>query len=82
MAEENKTENTESTSKSRREFVKTSAQVAVTAPAVSLLLSATAKPASAQVSVYEATASHILDDFTYGNNEEDIDGGPSLDDVT
>jgi len=82
MAEETKLEKEEGLPKTRRDFVKTSAQVAVTAPAVALLLNATAKPASAQVSVYEATASHILDDFTYGNNEEDIDGGPSQDDIT
>jgi len=56
--------------KSRREFVKTSAQVAVTAPAVAMLLSS--KPAHA-VSAYEASQSHILDDFTFGNNEEDVD---------
>jgi hypothetical protein len=82
MAEDNKDGNAETASKTRRDFVKTSAQVAVTAPAVALLLNATAKPASAQVSVYEATLSHILDDFTFGNNEEDIDGGPSQDDIT
>ena len=56
--------------KSRREFVKTSAQVAVTAPAVALLLSS--KPARA-VSGYAASTSHILDDFTFGNNHEDVD---------
>jgi hypothetical protein len=65
----------------RRAFVKTSAQVAVTAPAVAVLLSATTKPAGA-VSAQYATAHHILDDFTFGNTHEDIDGGPSLDDVT
>ena len=57
--------------KSRRDFVKTSAQVAVTAPAVAMLLSS--KPAHADVSPYQASASHILDDFTFGNNEEDVD---------
>lgn len=76
--------------KSRRDFVKTSAQVAVTAPAVAMLLSS--KPAKAHVSAYVASASHILDDFTFGNSEEDIDalklgsnfnpfdGKPQLDD--
>lgn len=65
----------------RRDFVKTSAQVAVTAPAVAMLLSS--KPTlAATISPYAATASGILDDFTFGNNKEDIDGGPSLDDFT
>lgn len=57
--------------KSRREFVKTSAQVAVTAPAVAMLLSS--KPAHAQINPYNASVSHILDDFTFGSNEEDVD---------
>jgi hypothetical protein len=39
--------------KSRRAFVKTAAQVAVTAPAVALLLSASSKPAAAQVAAYD-----------------------------
>ena len=57
--------------KSRRDFVKTSAQVAVTAPAVAMLLSS--KSAKAQIGANYASVSHILDDFTFGNNEEDID---------
>ena len=77
MADETKIEKIESmlpaTEKTRRTFVKTAAQVAVTAPAVAVLLSATTKPASAQISAGYATASHILDDFTFGNNEEDVD---------
>jgi len=59
--------------KTRRAFVKTAAQVAVTAPAVSILLAGTTKPAAAQISPYVASQNHILDDFTFGNNEEDID---------
>ena len=83
----------EPTQKSRREFVKTSAQVAVTAPAVAMLLSGVSKSAHAQISPYQASASHILDDFTTGNNREDVDalergsnfsanqpGAPNLDD--
>lgn len=58
--------------KSRRDFVKTSAQVAVTAPAVAVLLSGMSTPAHA-VSAYQASQSHILDDYTFGNEEEDID---------
>jgi hypothetical protein len=59
---------------SRRELVKKSAQVAVTAPAVALLLNASTKPAFAQVvSPSTATSMHILDDFTFGNTHEDVD---------
>ena len=58
---------------SRREFVTTSAKVAITVPAVALLLSATTKPAAA-LSAYQAQVSHILDDFTYGNNKDDFVG--------
>ena len=59
--------------KTRRTFVKTAAQVAVTAPAVSILLASTTKPAAAQVSPYTASQLHILDDFTFGNTHEDVD---------
>ena len=59
--------------KTRRAFVKTAAQVAVTAPAVSILLAGTTKPAAAAINPYQASQQHILDDFTFGNNEEDID---------
>lgn len=72
MAEE-KIELTEDGQKTRRGFVKTAAQVAVTAPAVALLLNASTTPAAAQISPYQATQQHILDDFTFGNNREDID---------
>ena len=58
---------------SRREFVKSSAKVAATAPAVALLLSASVKPAGA-ITQYQAAVSHILDDFTYGNNRDDFQG--------
>jgi len=59
--------------KSRRAFVKTATQVAVTAPAVSILLAGTTKPAAAEINPYQASQLHILDDFTFGNNDEDID---------
>lgn len=59
---------------SRRDLVKKSAQVAVTAPAVALLLNASTKQAFAQISPYFTdSARHILDDFTFGNAAEDID---------
>ena len=71
MEDETKKETIEQNT--RRRFIKTAGQVAVTAPAVGLLLSAGAKPAAAQITPYNATNSHILDDFTFGNNEEDVD---------
>jgi len=73
MADENNVEKTELAPPSRRAVVTKAAQVAVTAPAVALLLNASAKSAFAQISPYSATLNHILDDFTFGNNEEDID---------
>ena len=66
-------QNNEPASPSRRTVVTTAAQVAVTAPAVAVLLNATSKSAFAQVSPYSANVLHILDDFTFGNNEEDVD---------
>jgi len=72
MPDEGNIRETEGTS--RRDVVKKSAQVAVTAPAVALLLNASTKPAFAQVlSPSFGSSHHILDDFTFGNNEEDID---------
>ena len=64
---------TEQTGNSRRVFVTKAAQVAITAPAAAMILGAAVKPASAQISAYQAQQQHILDDFTFGNNEEDID---------
>jgi hypothetical protein len=66
MEEEKKVE---AAQQSRRAFVKTAAQVAVTAPAVAMLLSATTKPAAAQAA-YGLTS---IDDAG-GNN--DICGVP------
>ena len=71
MSDEQNTRGTEITS--RRDLVKKSAQVAVTAPAVAMLLNASTKQAFAQVSPYQASNLHILDDFTFGNNHEDVD---------
>jgi hypothetical protein len=72
MSDENNINGPEVTPPSRRELVKKSAQVAVTAPAVALLLNASTKQAFAQAGPY-VTNHHILDDFTFGNSEEDID---------
>jgi hypothetical protein len=49
MAEETKIENIVSDQKTRRSAIKTAAQVAVTAPAVGILLSAGTKSAQAQL---------------------------------
>lgn len=73
MADETNTGKTELAPPSRRAVVTKAAQVAVTAPAVALLLNASAKSAFAQISPYTASQNHILDDFTFGNTEEDID---------
>jgi hypothetical protein len=75
MSEEIKGTPTEVTSetgqKTRRAFVKTAAQVAVTAPAVAVLLNAST--ASAQVvSLYTATLLHAIDDGLSGNASEDL----------
>ncbi len=71
MAEENTNPEQEIEQKGRRDFVKTSAAVAVTAPAVAMLLGS--KTASAQTIPYNVINAHILDDFTFGNDHEDID---------
>jgi len=63
---------TEVTLKSRRDVIKTSVQVAVTAPAVAILLNASTKQAAAQTA-YCACVHPVLDDFTFGNDQEDID---------
>jgi len=66
----------------RRAFVKTASQVAVTAPAVSVLLAASTKLAAAQLPYFcpaspvqgeDCDLHRALDDFTFGSNEEDID---------
>jgi hypothetical protein len=61
----------EASQTTRRAFVKTATQVAVTAPAVSILLGA--KPTAAQIAPYGIIEHHILDDFTFGNTHEDVD---------
>lgn len=73
MADENIANETQATPKSRRDFVTASAEVAVTAPAVALLLNALTKQASAQIALYEASITYVLDDFTIGSSHEDID---------
>ena len=62
MAEEIKIENIVAEEKTRRSAIKTAAQVAVTAPAVGLLLSASTKSASA------ATVYKLGDTFNTGSD--------------
>ena len=79
MDEENRivglgTSGPEVAKKTRRDFAKTAAQVAVTAPAVALLLGGAGRPALAQTP-YPCCEPppFVLDDFTFGNDMEDID---------
>ncbi len=58
--------------KTRRTFVKTAAQVAVTAPAVAMLLSATTKNAAAQASPYGPGCAGDTAD-------QGLDGCPAID---
>jgi len=67
MAEESKIEGTE---KTRRSAIKTAAQVAVTAPAVGLLLSASTKAASAQAAYDTGPVPH---DFFGAGGSSDTD---------
>jgi len=73
MTDETNIAKIEPTSPSRRALMTKAAQVAVTAPAVALLLNASSKSAFAQITPYCACGFHILDDFTFGNAAEDID---------
>ena len=58
MSEETKIE-----AQTRRSAIKTAAQVAITAPAVGLLLSASTKAASAQTLIYQGDDGKAKDDF-------------------
>src|SRR3954470_17722812 len=81
MTDETNSGKTELTSPSRREVVTKAAQVAVTAPAVALLLNATSKNAFAQASTYAADVPGAIDvtDTTRGP-EESRDGDEPADD--
>jgi hypothetical protein len=84
MAEDNKIEGIVTEAKTRRSAIKTAAQVAVTAPAVGLLLSASTKAAGAQVLTYannftgdDAYASDAvagIDSFSLGGHADDLVG--------
>ncbi len=84
MADKTEIENIVTEAKSRRSAIKTAAQVAVTAPAVGLLLSASTKAAGAQVLTYannftgdDAYASDAVqgsDSFSLGGHADDLVG--------
>ena len=77
MADETKIESVASEQKTRRTAIKTAAQVAVTAPAVGLLLSAGTKSATA-ATLYASGDNDVTasdDPITANNNTSDI-GNP------
>jgi hypothetical protein len=85
MEDGKKVETTEAAQKTRRAFVKTAAQVAVTAPAVAALLSASTKPASAtQFIVYSTGDNSILGRGPVGTDPyyNPTRGGSVYDDTT
>jgi hypothetical protein len=77
MAEETKFESIATEQKTRRTAIKTAAQVAVTAPAVGLLLSASTKSASA-ATLYGSNDNDAIasdDPVTANNNTTDFGTG-------
>jgi hypothetical protein len=84
MEDVKKVETTEAAQKTRRAFVKTAAQVAVTAPAVAALLSASTKPASAQGLIVYSINDQALITSSNGNDTsgvfDPIRGGTVYDD--
>lgn len=79
MAEETKIESIVAEQKTRRSAIKTAAQVAVTAPAVGLLLSAGTKSAQAQLR-YNSTLPLTGDD-TFRADDSGRDDGTRGDDT-
>jgi hypothetical protein len=73
--------------KTRRKFVTRAAQVAVTAPAVSLLLSAATKPAMAAPAYQMATLDSVTtgpestDAISQGSNFNPVNGQANQDDI-
>jgi hypothetical protein len=74
MADEKTTTSAEGVQKTRRAIVTSAAQVAVTAPAVGLLLSASSMPAAAQSRPYGESQDPSVDDFHTTGSEDDGDG--------
>jgi hypothetical protein len=82
MADETNTGKTEVAPPSRRTVITTAAQVAVTAPAVALLLNATSKSAFAQVSAYDSPGETADGVVARGDdNADDIIPGTFVDDA-
>jgi hypothetical protein len=82
MADETKIESVASEQKTRRTAIKTAAQVAVTAPAVGLLLSASTKSSSAAV-IYRGGDNDAVpsdDPLTANNSTTDL-GNPNTGDT-
>jgi len=75
MSEESKIEAVTAQAQSRRKFVKTAAQVAITAPAAVVLLNASAKPAKAGESLYSQN-----DDVTITSDDDHFSDNPDLQD--
>jgi hypothetical protein len=72
MSEESKIEAVAARAQSRRAFVKTAAQVAVTAPAAAILLDASVKPAKAGAQLYGSKETGYSDDVnTIGDTPND-----------
>jgi hypothetical protein len=83
MAEETKFEGIVSAEKTRRSAIKTAAQVAVTAPAIGLLLSAGTKAASAATVYGGDNGEDVVasdDPITANNNTTDL-GNPGTGDT-
>ena len=88
MSEETRDEAVTSVQKTRRAVVTTAAQVALTAPAVGLLLSATTQPAAA--ALYGTVTGNAADDPNFNEDVDAIElqsntnifnGEPMVDDV-
>ena len=74
MSEESKIEVVTAQVQSRRQFVKTAAKVAVTAPAAAMLLNASVKPAKAD-QPYVVDTGNPFDDATFGADDGIFDDG-------
>ena len=80
MAEQTKIESIVSEQKTRRSAMKTAAQVAVTAPAVGLLLSASTKSASAIPNYVAGDDAHLIINTGDDNSFDSSIGGVTGDD--
>lgn len=81
MAEESKIESVVREQKTRRSAIKTAAQVAVTAPAVGLLLSASTKSALAQTQYIDTGDDGSFSDNPLNGNADQFTNGGNADDL-